>query len=50
MVGAAALRPFLSPPLLVARENVHIPYNPVLEYAVLPDVARIKAAILETLA
>ncbi len=40
---------FLSPPMLVARENVHIPYNPVLEYAVLPDVARIKAAILETL-
>ncbi len=41
---------FLSPPVLVAREDVHVPYNPVLEYAVLPDVARIKTAILESLA
>ena len=40
---------FLSPPVLIAREDVHIPYNPVLEYAVLPDVARIRSAILASL-
>lgn len=41
---------FLSPPVLVARDDVHIPYHPVLEYAVLPDVARIRSAILASLA
>ena len=40
---------FLSPPLLVARGDVHVPFNPSLEYAVLPDVARIKAALIEVL-
>jgi len=39
----------LSPPLLVARDDVHIGFNPALEYAVLPDVARVKSAILEVL-
>lgn len=40
---------FLSPPLLVARDDIHIPFNPVLEYAVLPDVAKVRAALLEVL-
>ena len=40
---------FLSPPLLVARDDVHIAFNPTLEYAVLPDIARVKAALLEVL-
>jgi len=40
---------FLSPPVLVAREDVQVPFNPVLEYAVLPDVARVQAAILSSL-
>ena len=31
----------LSPPQLVARLDVHIGFHPVLEYAVLPDVAHI---------
>jgi 2-oxoisovalerate dehydrogenase E1 component len=39
----------LSPPMLIAREDVHIPYNPALEYAVLPDVQRIQSAILDSL-
>ena len=40
---------FLSPPLLVAREDGHIPFNPVLEYAVLPDAARVHAALAEVM-
>jgi 2-oxoisovalerate dehydrogenase E1 component len=32
---------FISPPQLVARLDTHIGFNPVLEYAVLPDVVRI---------
>ncbi|WP_197530126.1 transketolase C-terminal domain-containing protein [Gloeobacter violaceus] len=40
---------FLSPPQLVARADVPIPYNPVLEYAVLPDLTRVLEAIYTTL-
>lgn len=40
---------FLSPPLLVARDDVHVPFNPILEYAILPDVAKVKAALLEVM-
>lgn len=36
---------FLSPPQLVARPDVAIGYNPIYEYAALPDVARVVAAI-----
>ena len=36
---------FLSPPQLVARADVHIPYHPLLEYAVLPDMEQIVHAI-----
>jgi pyruvate/2-oxoglutarate dehydrogenase complex dihydrolipoamide acyltransferase (E2) component len=35
----------LSPPILVSKPNVVIGYNPIYEYAALPDVARIVAAI-----
>ena len=40
---------FLSPPLLVAREDGHIPFHPVLEYAVLPDVAKVHAALTDVM-
>jgi len=36
---------FLSPPQLVARKDVHIGYNPILEYAALPDLDEVLAAI-----
>ncbi len=35
----------VSPPILVSKGNVMIGYNPIYEYAALPDVARIVAAI-----
>ena len=34
-----------SPPILVSKGNVMIGYNPIYEYAALPDVARIVAAV-----
>ena len=40
---------FLSPPQLVARKDVHIPYNPKLEYAVLPTVDQVVSAIRLTM-
>lgn len=40
---------FLSAPQLVARDDVHIGYNPIYEYAALPDVDRVVSAIRETL-
>jgi 2-oxoisovalerate dehydrogenase E1 component len=36
---------FLSPPQLVAREDVHIGYNPIYEYAALPSVQQVVDAI-----
>jgi len=36
---------FLSPPQLVARDDVHIGFNPIYEYAALPDVSEVIAAI-----
>jgi 2-oxoisovalerate dehydrogenase E1 component len=36
---------FLSPPQLVAREDVPVGYNPVYEYAALPDLEGVVAAI-----
>jgi len=36
---------FLSPPQVVAREDVHIGYNPIYEYAALPDLDQVVAAI-----
>ena len=35
----------ISPPILVSKSNVMIGYNPIYEYAALPDVERIVAAI-----
>lgn len=40
---------FLSPPQLVARLDVPIGYNPIYEYAALPDTDRVIAAIQLTL-
>lgn len=40
---------FLAPPQLVARADTPVPYHPALEYAVLPDVDRVLAAIRETM-
>jgi 2-oxoisovalerate dehydrogenase E1 component len=40
---------FLSPPLLVARPDTHVAFHPAVEYATLPDLGKIRAAILEVL-
>ena len=39
----------ISPPILVSKGNVMIGYNPIYEYAALPDVERITAAIQRSL-
>jgi len=39
-----------SPPILVSKTNVVIGYNPIYEYAALPDVERIVAAIRRSVA
>lgn len=36
---------FFSPPQLVCRDDVHIGYNPICEYAALPDLKRVSEAI-----
>jgi 2-oxoisovalerate dehydrogenase E1 component len=36
---------FLAAPQLVARKDVPIPYNPILEYSVLPDLEAVLAAV-----
>jgi len=36
---------FLSPPQIVARKDVPVPFCPALEYAVLPDVSEVMSAI-----
>src|SRR5438034_9586203 len=40
----------ISPPVLVSKANVMIGYNPIYEYAALPDVERIVAAIRRSVA
>src|SRR5437762_2493890 len=40
----------VSPPILVSKANVMIGYNPIYEYAALPDVERIVAAIRRSIA
>ncbi|HEY6111705.1 MAG TPA: thiamine pyrophosphate-dependent enzyme [Chthoniobacterales bacterium] len=40
----------VSPPILVSKGNVLIGYNPIYEYAALPDVERIVAAINRSIA
>src|SRR6266496_2873106 len=39
----------ISPPILVSKANVVIGYNPIYEYAALPDVERIVAAIRKSI-
>ncbi len=36
---------FLSPPELVCRDDVHIGYNPIYEYAALPDLFQVQEAL-----
>ena len=43
-------RQMVSPPILVSKTNVMIGYNPIYEYAALPDVERIVAAIRKSAA
>src|SRR5256885_4204290 len=40
----------VSPPILVSKGNVMIGYNPIYEYAALPDVKRIVAALRRAMA
>ena len=40
----------ISPPILISKGNVVIGYNPIYEYAALPDVDRIMAAIRRSVA
>ncbi|MEZ6095422.1 MAG: thiamine pyrophosphate-dependent enzyme [Pirellulaceae bacterium] len=40
---------FVAPPQLVSKPDVHIGYNPVYEYAALPDVNQVVEAIRKTL-
>ncbi len=40
----------ISPPILISKGNVVIGYNPIYEYAALPDVERIIAAIKRSIA
>jgi 2-oxoisovalerate dehydrogenase E1 component len=40
----------VSPPILVSKGNVMIGYNPIYEYAALPDVERIVAAVQRAIA
>src|SRR6202043_820490 len=40
----------VAPPILVSKTNVMIGYNPIYEYAALPDVDRIVAAIRKSVA
>ncbi|NBB80299.1 MAG: hypothetical protein GVY36_12795 [Verrucomicrobia bacterium] len=39
-----------SPPVIVSKEDVHVGFNPIYEYAALPDTARISAAVERLLA
>src|SRR5437899_6882478 len=40
----------VSPPILVSKGNVMIGYNPIYEYAALPDVQRVVAALRKSIA
>ncbi len=55
IISHVASRPELwnemvSPPILVSKANVMIGYNPIYEYAALPDVERIVSAIKRSIA
>lgn len=40
---------FLASPQLISRDDVHIGYNPIYEYAALPDLDRVVAAVRVTM-
>lgn len=40
----------IAPPILVSKGDMHIGFNPVLEYSVLPDVERVVNAVRRTMA
>ncbi len=40
----------LSPPQVVSRDDVHIGFNPIYEYAALPDLARLEEAVRAVMA
>jgi len=40
---------FVSAPQLVSKPDIHIGYNPILEYAALPDTDQVVAAIRYTM-
>ena len=44
------LQSLKSPPVIVSKEDVHVGFNPIYEYAVLPDCQRIAAALERLLA
>lgn len=44
------LESFKSPPVIVSKGDVHVGFNPIYEYAALPDKARISAAVERLLA
>jgi 2-oxoisovalerate dehydrogenase E1 component len=44
------LQSLKSPPVIVSKEDVHVGFNPIYEYAVLPDRERIAAALERLLA
>ncbi|MEN8662788.1 MAG: thiamine pyrophosphate-dependent enzyme [Lentimonas sp.] len=39
------LQSLKAPPVIVSKEDVHVGFNPIYEYAALPDSARIRAAL-----
>ncbi|MGJ8637926.1 MAG: thiamine pyrophosphate-dependent enzyme [Opitutaceae bacterium] len=41
----SVLQSLKAPPLIVSKDDVHVGFNPIYEYAVLPDSARIQAAL-----
>ncbi len=49
MSDSASFYSFVSPPQLVSKPDVSIGYNPIYEYAAVPDVERIVAAVYLTL-
>ncbi len=49
MADAAVLNALRAAPLLVSKEDVHVGFNPVYEYAALPDGERVRSAIEQLL-
>ena len=41
----AILQGLKTPPVIVSKDDVHVGFNPIYEYAALPDQARIAAAL-----